>query len=394
MTTQRTGWVDCASGVSGDMLLGACIGAGVAVETLQSTLDLLGLPERTRLQHTSVDRAGIAAERIEVLVEDTASARHLSDIVAILARAPEPIADRAVDAFRLLAAAEARMHGVSVEEIHFHEVGALDAIADVACAVAGLLALELTSIVCSPIAVGRGRVNAAHGSLPLPAPAALELARHVGIPLYGGPLDMELATPTGVAVMGAMATSYGDLPPGVPVAVGVGAGSRDPAGHPNVVRLVVSQTSDDAGQFTVAEANVDDLDPRLWPSVLAELLRAGARDAWLTPILMKKGRPAHTVSALVEAAHIGDVERVLFETTSTIGVRRHPVRRTALERETRRVEVLGGTVRVKVSRRGAFVLSATPEFDDVARLADELGLPVRPVLEEARARAQLRVQDA
>lgn len=387
MTTERNGWLDCSSGVSGDMLLGACVGAGVAVETLEGTLRQLGLPERVRLVKSVVDRAGISAHRLEVVTQETGTTRHLRDIVAILARAPEAIAERAVEAFRVLAAAEARMHGVSVEEIHFHEVGALDAIADVACAVTGLLALRLDTVVCSPVAVGRGRIGAAHGSLPLPAPATLELARSVGIPIYGGPVDMELATPTGMAVIATMADAYGDLPQGIPTVVGIGAGARDPIGHPNVVRLVVSQSSDDAGGFVVVEANVDDLDPRLWPSVFSALLQAGARDAWLTPILMKKGRPAHTISALADVARVPEVERAIFETTSTIGVRTHRVDRRALDRELVEVDVLGSPIRVKVARRGDRVLTATPEFEDVSAVASAMGISPRRMLDEARAAA-------
>jgi hypothetical protein len=210
----------------------------------------------------------------------------------------------------------------------------------------------------------------------------------------GGPVDVELATPTGVALMTALADEFGPLPSGTPVHIGTGAGSRDPDGHANVTRLVVGESTDDvtteATTEVVLEANVDDLDPRLWPQVLTDLLAAGASDAWLTPILMKKGRPAHTLSVLADPAQADALERIVLTHTSTIGVRRYPVGKRALPRETVEVEVYGAPVRVKIARLDGKIVNAAPEYDDVARVAAEHDLPAKLVLDAARAAAAER----
>lgn len=393
----RIGWLDAGSGISGDMLLGACVDAGVPIGVLQAAIDRLALPERVVLTADPVTRSGVGGTLVQVRVDESHHHRRLGDILPLLDALDPPVRERSAAVFRALAVAEAAVHRVTPEDVEFHEVGALDSIADVVGGVAGLHWLGLDRLVCSPIALGGGRVKAAHGSLPVPVPAVLELLRGAAAPSLGGPIERELATPTGVALVVALADGFGPMPALVPQTTGAGAGSADPVGHPNLLRLVVGETPaeapDDTGMPTtepacVLEANVDDLDPRLWPGVLAALLDAGADDAWLTPILMKKGRPAHTVSVLGPPAHVEALARVLVMHTSTIGLRRRTVDKLALPRESVEVEVLGATVRVKLARLDGRVVNVSPEYDDVARVAAAHDVPQKAVLAAAVHAAQ------
>lgn len=384
----RVGWVDATGGVSGDMLLGAVVDAGVPVEVIQAAVDSLGLPEPVRLTAEPALRSGIGATKVQVSAPETQRRRTLPDVLALLDALDAPLRERATAVFEALAAAEAAVHRTAPEEVHFHEVGALDAVADVVGVVAGLELLGLDRLVCSPIALGGGRATTAHGSIPVPGPAVLRLLRDFGAPSFGGPVELELATPTGVALAVVLADELGPMPALRPDTVGVGAGSRDPADHTNVTRIVVGTagaTDLPVVPEVVLEANVDDLDPRLWPGVLAALMDAGANDAWLTPILMKKGRPAHTLSVLAPPARVTALERVVLAHTTTIGLRRVPVEKVALPRDTVTVDVLGGTVRVKRGYLDGELVTATPEHDDVRRLAAERGVPERVVLDAVRA---------
>ncbi len=383
----RVGWLDLSSGVSGDMLLGACLDAGVPLDVVQGAIDRLGLPERVTVTSEPVLRSDLRATRAVVDVEEPHHHRRLADVLAVLDRLDAPVRERAAAVFRTLAEAEAQVHGTSVDEVHFHEVGALDSIADVVGAVAGLHHLGLDRLVTSPVALGGGRTRSAHGSIPVPPPAVVELLRAHGVPGYGGPLDVELATPTGVAVVATLADSFGPMPPLVPSAVGVGAGGRDPEGHANVLRLLIGSADSPAPvePAVVLETNVDDLDPRLWPGVIATLLDAGASDAWLTPILMKKGRPAHTLSVLCPPPLADQLAEVVLTCTTSIGLRRLRIDKLVLDREIVSVDLEGGPVRVKLARLHGRVVSATPEFDDVARVARERGVPEKAVLAEAVA---------
>jgi uncharacterized protein (TIGR00299 family) protein len=377
----HTLWVDASSGASGDMLLGALVGAGVPLDVLQAAVDDVS-PEPIRLRVEAVTRNGLAATRVHVEVAESHHHRTWRDVRGMLGGH-----ERALAAFERLAVAEAAVHGTTPDEVHFHEVGALDAIADVVGVCAGFDHLAAATVVVSPIGVGSGTVRAAHGTLPVPPPAVVELLR--GVPSYAGPIgspSMELCTPTGAALLTTLATGWGPQPLMTVTDVGVGAGGRDPSGHANVLRILVGASSD-AGVTTelVLEANVDDLDPRLWPSVLDALLTAGAADAWLTPILMKKGRPAHTLHVLVTPASSDAVRAVVFRETTTIGLREHEVTKRALQRELVDVVIGGQVISVKVARLEGRVVNAQPEYDDVARAAAALGRPVREVLEEARA---------
>jgi len=391
--TGRIAWVDATGGVSGDMLLGACLDAGVDLSVVEDALARLGLPERVSVRGEPVRRAAIGATRAVVETAEPRHHRTLPDVLALLEGLEPAVRDRAAVVFRALADAEARVHRTAPDDVHFHEVGALDSIADVVGVVAALSSLELDRLVCSPIALGGGRVSTEHGVIPVPGPAVVELLRASGAPGFGGPVDRELATPTGVALMVTLADGFGPMPGLRPDVVGAGAGTADPEGHANLTRLVVGAPVADGGSVThevVLEANVDDLDPRLWPGVLAALMEAGAADAWLTPIVMKKGRPAHTLSVLATPDRVESLAQVVLTHTSTIGLRRYPVDKVALPREVVEVEVYGETVRVKLARLHGEVVTATPEFDDVARVAAAKGLPERVVLDAARVAAERR----
>jgi pyridinium-3,5-bisthiocarboxylic acid mononucleotide nickel chelatase len=389
------GWVDASSGASGDMLLGALLGAGVPLAVIESAVTAVA-PEHVGLRAEQVTRNGFAATRCHVEVPDSGVHRTWRDVAALLedARLDEAVRARAVASFQRLAEAEGRVHGTDAADVHFHEVGALDAIADVVGVCTGLEHLALDRLVVSPVAVGSGHVTSAHGQLPVPPPAVAELLR--GVDSYAGPGRSELCTPTGAALLTANASGYGAQPLMSVQAVGVGAGGRDPATHANVLRLFVGSPSDapqSAPHGTDAplllETNVDDLDPRLWPNVLAALLDAGASDAWLTPIVMKKGRPAHTLAALVAQDRADAVRSAIFRNTSTIGLREITLGKTALDRSMRTVQVDGEDIRVKIALHDGQVVNVQPEYDDVARVATDTGRPIKDVLADAVASSRL-----
>jgi uncharacterized protein (TIGR00299 family) protein len=390
MSEGRIAWVDASSGASGDMLLGALVGAGVPVEVLSDAVSAVA-PEHVALHPEQVTRNGFAATRCRVEVADSTTHRTWRDIAALLASAelPDGVRARAHATFERLAVAEAEVHGTTPDEVHFHEVGALDAIADVVGVCAGLEHLGLSQLVVSPVAVGSGSVRGAHGSMPVPPPAVASLLR--GRPSYSGPPSapaMELCTPTGAALLTANATGFGPQPPMSVAAIGVGAGGRDPEGHTNVLRLFVGTSTGGAHgthQPLLIETNVDDLDPRLWPNVIAALLAAGASDAWLSPIVMKKGRPAHTLHVLVAGGRAAVVRAEIFRQTSTIGVREVPIGKHALDREMRTIEVGGHPVHVKLALHDGVVVNAQPEYDDLAAVAEATGRALKDVLAEAVA---------
>jgi uncharacterized protein (TIGR00299 family) protein len=341
-------------------------------------------------------RAGLSALQVDVQTPADPPHRHLGDVLDIVAGAvlPDRVRHNVEKVFRRLAAAEAAVHGVAPEEVEFHEVGAVDAIVDIVGVCLGLDRLGIDRLTAGPVALGGGTATSAHGVLPVPAPAVLQLLADTRLVAHGGPVDVELATPTGVALLAQLADAAGPMPAMEVTGVGRGAGSRDIPGRPNVLRLVtgtaVALPTHDNG-WALVEANVDDLDPRLWPAVIDALFAAGAADAWLTPILMKKGRPAHTVSALVEAAGQAAVLDVLFRESSTIGARSTPVGKHALPRQCLEVRVEGETVRVKVATLDGDAVTVTPEWEDVAAAARVLGRPAKTVLADAVAAARVRI---
>jgi uncharacterized protein (TIGR00299 family) protein len=382
------GWLDCSAGISGDMLLGALVDVGVELAVLQAAVDAVGV-EPIRLTASPVTRQGIGATKVDVRVDESPTTRTWSDVRELLAAADlhDAVRTTALEVFARLAAAEAQVHRTSPDDVHFHEVGALDAVADVVGAAAGLHALGLTALHASPVVLGAGTTRGAHGPLPVPPPAVLALL--AGAPVLAGPVAREMTTPTGAALLAATVSSYGPLPPMVLLRSGSGAGGRDPAEVANVLRLVLGDVADAPRRTAlVLETNVDDLDPRLWPGVLQALLAAGASDAWLSPVLMKKGRPAHTLHVLCGEDTAAAVRDVVFRETSTLGLRETVVGKHALDRAERTVAVDGQPVRVKLGLLDGEVVNAMPEWEDVAAAAAALGRPAKQVLRDAHALAR------
>lgn len=390
MTTHL--WIDAGAGVAGDMLLGALVDAGAPLDEVQAAVDAV-LPGTVRLTVREVTRAGLRAIKVdvEVLAPDQPH-RQWSAIRSLMEGADlaESVRHTAIRVFEVLAAAEASVHGVAVDDVHFHEVGAWDSIADVVGVAAALHLLDVTTVSAGAVALGSGTTRTSHGTVGVPAPATLALATGWEVAAVG---EGELATPTGMALVRGLARVCEGLPPMRVTASGSGAGTKDVEGRANVTRVVLGTpaTSLTGGveSLWVLEANVDDLDPRLWPGVLEALLDAGAADAWLTPILMKKGRPAHTLSVLTDDAHRTSLRETVLEQTTTLGVRDHRVDRHALARCWETVTVRGHEVRIKLSHApDGRVVHATPEFEDVRAAAAAAGIPARVVLDEASAAGQ------
>jgi pyridinium-3,5-bisthiocarboxylic acid mononucleotide nickel chelatase len=391
MNSRRHAWIDASAGVAGDMLLGALVDAGADLTVVQQAVDAV-IADSVRLTSTPVTRAGQHASRISVgvITQDVPVRewRAINDLI-VTADLAAPIRDRATATFGRLAEAEGRVHNFPAADVHFHEVGALDSIADIVGVAAALHSLEIDSISASAIAVGSGRSRGAHGDMGIPVPAVVELA--AGWKLFAGGSG-ELTTPTGMALVSALAERCENLPLLTLQASGSGAGSRDTPGRPNLTRVLIGErvihSDDDLSETDVLiEANVDDLDPRLWPGVLTSLMRAGAADAWLVPIIMKKGRPAHTVSVLARPDQAGDLRYLLLTLTSTIGVRETRVRKTALPRGWVDLILGGSCISIKIAHRHGTIWQVTPEFDDLERAADEQDLSPITVLEQAMAAA-------
>jgi pyridinium-3,5-bisthiocarboxylic acid mononucleotide nickel chelatase len=379
-------YFDCFSGISGDMTLGALVDAGVSIDVLRSELKKLGLPGY-ELRAEKVKRAGIAATKVHVIIEKKDRERHLADITAIIngSSLSAPIKERSIGIFNRLAEAEARVHGTTSEKIHFHEVGAVDAIVDIVGSVIGLDRLGVTRVRASAVNVGSGTVQTSHGLLPVPAPATAELLK--GIPFYQSEIKFELATPTGAAIVSTVGTSFGPLPEMKVDRIAYGAGDGDFPERPNVLRLMIGEPAAacDEDSSMLIETNIDDMNPQVYDYLVDKLMQLGAQDAYLTPIIMKKGRPAVLLSVLTDKSRIDDVLAAVFRETTSIGVRIREVGRRKLSREIREVETLYGKIRIKVSKRGDDILTATPEYEDCRRIAEERKVPLKIILEEAKA---------
>jgi uncharacterized protein (TIGR00299 family) protein len=386
-------WWDVSAGVAGDMLLAALIDAGASVDRIRAAVDSVA-PD-VRLATSTARRAGLRATLLDVTAGPGSAHRTWQAVRGLLDRADlnDAVRANALAVFGRLAGAEARVHGVEPEDVHFHEVGAWDSIADIVGCCTAIHDLGIDEIYAGVVAVGSGRTATEHGDLPVPAPAVVELL--AGWPVVAGG-EGELATPTGAALVATLARPSTGLPAMTLNRVGIGAGHRDRPDQANVVRVLLGAPSnprDAAAETTIRSigtvltANVDDLDPRLWPGVLASLMEAGADDAWLTPILMKKGRPAHQVSVLCRPESAETLRRIIFDATSTIGVRESDVRKTALARYWATVGVAGAPVRIKVAHEDGRVVQVTPEFEDVRVAAAALGWPEAAVMEIAREQA-------
>lgn len=386
-------YFDCSCGASGDMIVGALLDAGVELPSLRLALESLKMSELS-VEAMKVVKHGITATQFHVHTHHEHVHRHLQDIVSILegSSLPDVVKQACINTFERIAACEAGIHGVSVDEVHFHEVGAIDSIADVVAAHWAMHALAVDRVVASSLNLGSGTVQVAHGVLPVPAPATAALLH--GVPCYGSDVPGELVTPTGAALISQFAQLYGPVPAMRIVATGYGSGSRDLPGRANVLRVLVGESSEtpsadlpDMEPITVVEANIDDMNPELLPELISGALARGARDAFLTPILGKKGRPAYVFTILCDEARLADIVPAIFYASTTFGVRIRQERRICLEREFRLVRTPWGLVQIKVGRYGDAVTSLSPEFEDCRRLAEASGVSVLAVYELAHAAA-------
>ena len=378
----RTLYFDCFAGISGDMTLGALVGAGADADALLAQLNGLGVGGfSVSFDHT--DRSGISAVHAKVLVEhDTRHHRHLSHILRIIegAQLSEGVKARAEAIFRRLAEAEARVHNVPVEKIHFHEVGALDAIVDVIGACVGFELLGVERFVSSPLHVGSGTVDMEHGRFPVPPPAVAELLR--GAPIYSTEVAGELVTPTGAAIISTVCSEFGPLPRMSVEAVGYGAGTRNYEKFPNVLRVLIGDAAGEGKadeKLLMIETNIDDATPQVVGHLMEMAFARGALDCFFTPAQMKKNRPGVLVSMLCRPADREALMELLFRETTTIGARYYEVERRALERELVSVETEYGAIRVKVARAGGGVLGGTPEYEDCRAAAEKHNVPLRAV---------------
>jgi len=377
-------WFHCFAGIAGDMALASLVDAGAALADVVDFLKRLPIGGWT-IEAQGVQRGGIAATRIRVGAEEDGVVRTHAHIQGVIeeARLPDRVRDRALATFARLAEVEGRLHRRHPSQVHFHEVGGIDAIIDIVGTCAALELLDVDQVCASPVATGTGMIRSSHGALPNPAPAVVGLLQ--GAPTYGRDLNVELTTPTGAALLAAMASSYGPLPAMTIAASGFGAGSRDLDELPNLTQVVLGTPTTHAGAapgqpVTLLEANVDDAGGETLAHAITMLLGAGAHDAWVTPIIMKKGRPAYTVSALTDPALTTQIAQVLRAETGSLGVRGSTLERWPAARIEREVEVDGHPLRVKVSPGRVKV-----EHDDAARAARLSGRPLREVIVRAEA---------
>ena len=394
---------DCFSGASGDMVLGGLLDLGLPMEALQAALGSLAI-DYGGVSAERVLRAGVSATKFRAHADEPppgtrahghdhhhhhdegeAAAHHahhsLKEIAGFIGRSAlsSQARDRAIHLFERLAEAEAAIHDMPIDRVHLHEVGALDSIIDIVGAVYGLEWLGATVVTSSPLNVGSGTVECAHGTFPVPAPATARLLE--GVPIYSGPVAAELVTPTGALIVTAYASAYGPLPPMRVDRVGYGAGSRDFKRNPNVLRLFAGETVSDAAAERVVtiECEIDDMNPQLFGPLMDRLAQAGALDVFYAAVQMKKGRPGTLVTVIAHPERRAAIAEVLFSDTTTIGVRYQEMLRDRLDREIVQVETPLGGIRFKVATRDGRVLNASPEFDDCARIAAGRQLPLKEV---------------
>ncbi|MFQ5863812.1 MAG: nickel pincer cofactor biosynthesis protein LarC [bacterium] len=377
-------YFDCFSGISGDMLIGALLDAGADFDVLKSELAKLGL-SNYELEARKVSKQHIAATKFDVVDKGQTVYRHLKDLNAVVEKSPLPpdIQQKAKSIFLRIATAEAKVHGQPLEKVHFHEIGAVDTIIDVVGTLICLKLLNIERVFCSRLNVGSGFVEFSHGRFPVPVPATAEIL--TGVPIYTTDIQAELVTPTGAAIIAEIASAFGDMPVMTTQSIGYGAGVRE-LEQPNVLRVFVG-TSDESSkedEVVIIETNIDDMNPQLYEHVLERLLANGALDVFLTNVMMKKNRPGTNVTVLAQPADQDKLINLLFEETTTIGVRMRRESRKTLQREIQEVDTKFGKVKFKLSRLGDKVINAVPEYDDCKRIAKELNLPLKQVMQELK----------
>jgi uncharacterized protein (TIGR00299 family) protein len=383
----KTLYFDCFAGASGDMILGAMVAAGVDPQILSEHLSLLGV-KGFEIEFVSVNRSGISAIQARVHTLPEHAHRHLGDILKIIneSRLSDNVKHRAGMIFTRLAEAEALVHNEPVTQVHFHEVGALDAIVDVVGASISFELLGIQRFVCSALHVGSGSVEMDHGRFPVPPPAVIELLK--GVPIYATDIKGELVTPTGAAIIVTVCSKFGALPKMRLTKSGYGAGTREYEKFPNALRVLIGEEEDptaDGERLMMIETNVDDLSPQIFGHVMERALEMGALDCYFTPIQMKKNRPGVLLSILCREEDQARLSEMVFAETTTLGIRSHAVERRALERTIKRVETRYGPIDVKVARLNGHVLTLMPEYEQCREAARAARVPLRVVEDEARA---------
>lgn len=386
----KTLYFDCFAGASGNMILGGLVSLGVDEGELIEQIKLLDIADFS-IEFTTVNKSGISAIHAKVIVPQENKHRHLHNIVKIIndSRLAENIKQRAIKIFTRLAEAEAKIHGIDVQKVHFHEVGAMDAIIDVVGSCIGFEMLGIENFACSKIHVGSGFANMAHGKFPVPPPAVAELLK--GIPIYSTEITGELCTPTGAAIISTLSTSCGEILNLKTEKIGYGAGTRDYENFPNVIRLMLGEVQNPkpkAQKLTLIETNLDDVSPQVLGFVMDKAFELGALDCWFTPIQMKKNRPAAMISILCEMKNRQQLTELLYVETTTLGVRIREIERECLEREFVTVTTQFGDIDVKIGLLNGKYVNAMPEFDQLKRIADEKKVPLKLLKEEVLA--QLR----
>ncbi len=380
----RIGYFDCFSGISGDMTLGALVDAGVDPQRIQTAIASLGLP--CELTFETVRRAGFRATYARVQAPHEHAHRHMHHIEALIEKSSLTPQQRelARKIFLRLGEAEATVHGVDLQKIHFHEVGAVDSIVDIVGAAVGLDALGVERFEASPVPTGLGSVWAAHGRMPLPAPGTAELLK--GIPLAESTVEMELTTPTGAAILSTVCERFGSLPAMTIESIGLGAGTRDLPGQANILRLFVGRLTlkNNGDRVWVLETNLDDLPGEVVGYTTEQLMAGGALDTFVTAIQMKKNRPGVMLSIICEETKISELEEILFRETTTLGIRRYPVSRHKLRRQAVEVETSFGKIRGKLGWIEGRPPTFSPEHDDCARAATAHRVALREVSEAAQ----------
>jgi uncharacterized protein (TIGR00299 family) protein len=400
MTRTRTAYFDCFSGISGDMVLGALVDAGADLGAIEAELRRLGL-DGWSISAEKVKRGAISATHVTVETSEGHHHRGLSIILGRIEKAQlaPRAAERATRIFTRLAEAEAKVHAMPVEKVHFHEVGAVDSIIDIVGACVGFELLGLDDFVCSAMDVGGGTVMTAHGLLPVPAPATTELL--AGVPVHTSGVLKELVTPTGAAIATTLASAYGQVPTMTMKAVGYGAGTADLKEKANILRILIGERDgvalgdSSAGwdlPVSVIEANVDDMNPQVYGYFAEKALAAGALEVWSTSALMKKSRPGIVITILCEPSNTQRMMDLLFRETTTIGVRTHEAQRKILDREFVRVKTEWGDVRIKVSRLAGAIVNAAPEFEDCKKIAESNGVPLKSIIAAASFEFQKRFE--
>jgi len=379
--SMRVAHFDCFSGISGDMVLGAVLDAGVPAEAIRAALASLGLP--IELEIEKVKRCGFAATKATIHAKDEEDYRFLPDIEAILAKGALTPKQRelATAIFRKVALAESVAHGMPLERVHFHEVGALDSIADIVGAAVGLDLLGVERFTSSSVPTGSGTIKCAHGIMPVPTPGTVELLK--GVPLAKSAIKTELTTPTGAAILTSVVEEYTDTPAMTIRTIGTGAGTKDFLDQPNILRIFLGDTAVSANSVTVLETNLDDCTPEVIGYAIERLFAAGALDVFAVPIQMKKQRPGVLLTVIASQGPVAELESILFRETGTFGIRRTRAERTILEREAIAISTQWGEVQAKRGWRAGHEI-VTPEYEDCVRMAREHGVPLRLILDSVR----------